>query len=56
MTAKVEIDNKIFRYLATSPDHKYMLDNYLHDDEGVTLKVFEEKQEEEQQLMANVDT
>lgn len=57
MNTQVEKENKVFRYLAANPDHKMMLDNSLYDGEGVTLKVFEEKnEEEEQQLMANIDT
>lgn len=34
-----------------------MIDNCLHDNEGITLKVFEEKNiDDEQPLMANIDT
>jgi len=57
MNTNVEKENKIFRYLAANPDHKMMLDNCLNDGEGVTLKVFEYKTEEDEQpLMTNIDT
>jgi len=57
MNTPVEKATKVFRYVAANPDHKMMLDNCLHDGEGVTLKVFEEKNEEDDQpLMTNVDT